>query len=161
MKCNKVKSKFILFLDNELKENTKEQIQSHLNCCPGCAKKLKALADVYLPVAEIEKFDAKSYLWEKIYLKICEGEYKSTRKFGFLQNIPRFASIFLLAVIFSVSVMFGVYLGNYSSFQDNQTLTNNSEISDQERFVQENYIDSFDDMPNESIASFYLVLEIE
>ena len=161
MKCSKVTKRLLLFLDKELSEKETSEIQEHLNHCPNCSSRANALAEFYSPLENIETVHSPAYLWEKLYQKITDYENNRNPVTQFFETVPRFVTAFAMIAIFFMAVLTGIYLGSNSNLQESATLAVTTEISAEEEFVKQTYINSFDDIPSESVGGIYLTLQSE
>ena len=161
MKCSKVTKKLLSFLDKELSEKESSVIQEHLNHCPNCSRRANALAEFYSPSENLETVNSPAFLWEKVYQKITDYENNHHPLTQFFETVPRYATAVAMIVIFFMAVLTGIYLGSNPNFQNSETLTVTTEISAEEEFINATYINSFDDIPSESVGGVYLTLKAE
>ena len=161
MKCGKVTKKLLLFLDKELSEKESSAIQEHLNHCPNCSRRANVLTEFYSPLENIETVNSPAFLWEKLYQKITDYENNRNPVIQFFETVPRYATAFAMIVIFFMAVLTGIYLGSNSNLQSSTTLAVAAEISAEEEFVKATHINSFDDIPSESVGGVYLTLKEE
>ena len=161
MKCSKVTKRLLLFVDKELYEKERSAIQEHLNHCPNCSRSANALAEFYSPSENIETVNSPAFLWEKLYQKITDYENNRSPFTQFFETVPQYATAFAMVVIFFMAVLTGVYLGSNPDLQKSTTLAVTTEISAEEEFVKATYINSFDDVPSESVGGVYLTLKEE
>ncbi len=161
MKCKKVTKRLLLFLDKELSEKERSVIQEHLNHCPNCSHRANALTEFYSPLGNLGTVSSPAFLWEKVYQKITDYENNRNPVIQFFETVPRYATAVAMIVIFLIAVFIGIYLGSNPNFQSSTTLAVTTDISAEEEFVKATYINSFDDIPSESVGGVYLTLKAE
>lgn len=111
MKCEKVKGKLTVFLDNELIGRERADVEKHLSLCTACAKEARLLSKattLFTAHKEIEPSkDFRVGVW-----KIIEQETK--REFAFqdiLRPLLRFPVPATIAAILVIGLIFGNIIG--------------------------------------------------
>jgi len=108
MNCLKVKKRLVLFVGNDLPENKKRSIESHLKSCPKCAANLEDLKRTKEMMKKMAKMDLPDNLPanfpEKVTRLIQEAQrpVRHTRKkplFWLSQKPVRIAGIFALGIL--------------------------------------------------------------
>lgn len=161
MNCKKVRKKYLLYLDNELGEVELHSIKQHLKNCPNCAQQLKVYSRLYQPRTEHGEKTAPDFLWEKIYLKISASEKNLNPFSGLLQNLPRYAMTTIVIILFGLAVATGFFLGKQSVSKNANLAAMNSDVQIQNEVTNEILIDSFDDLPPNSLGAVYLTIKSE
>lgn len=161
MKCKKLRKKLILFLEGELSEKQRIEIQNHLNGCPSCLKQVELLSKVWEGAGELERIEPSPYLWNKLSLRIAEYENSQNLFSAFFEKIARYAIPATTTLIFLIGIIVGIYLGSFSNSQNAKASRINSVDAAREKFVKSSYLDSFDDLPPESIGRIYITLASE
>ena len=161
MKCKKVRKKLLIFLDEELSERQRIEIQNHLNGCPGCLKQVGVLSKLWTVAGELERIEPSPYLWNNLSLRIAEYESSKNLFSAFFETIDRYAVPATTIVIFLIGIFIGISLGNFPNSQKPKASSLNSDVTAKEKFVKSSYLDSFDDLPPESIGGIYITLESE
>lgn len=144
MKCRKIEKKLSAFLDNELKEKERRKIREHLKICPLCTQKLRELSLIQKFVKELEGIEPSLYLWDNL-LKRISSTKSLIRKRTFHILAPITATIILI-----VGILTGIYLG--------KTLYSESKSFVQEENVELLYLNTFNDLPPDSIGGIYTSL---
>jgi len=159
MKCNTVKKKLILLLDNELSDRQMIKIQHHVDRCPDCSQQFEKLSQLWEFTGDCEPIEPSPYLWPKLSAKITE--YEKDRSFwsGFIAIIDRYAVPVTATLIFLIGIVTGIYLGNFPADQNADWSTQPTVLSRNEQLVKYSYWDVFDDLPSESIGGIYIALE--
>ena len=158
MKCDKVRKKLLIFLDGELPEKQKVEIQNHLNGCPGCLKQVEVLLKIWDVAEGLERIEPSPYLWNKLSLRVVEYESSQNLFSAFFRTISRYTVPATVVVIFLIGILAGIYLGSSTNFQKIKTSNISSVATAREKFVRSSYLDIFDDMPAESIGGIYIAL---
>ena len=160
MKCKTVQKFYISFIDNELSELETQQVQDHLSSCSDCSKKVNTLKEIYQPKSCLQKVESPPFLWQKLYLKISEQE-KKTDIFLFSEKLLNFVVNASVVAIFVFSILFGIYLGSSPNLTTADATTQVQDVIVSDEFENDSYINTFDDLPRESIANVYLTMEME
>lgn len=158
MKCKKVRKKLVLFLDGELSEKQRIEIQNHLNSCPDCLKQVDVLLKIWDVSGELERIEPSPYLWNNLSLRIAEYESSKNLFSTFFETIARYAVPATAVVIFLIGIFTGIYLGSFPNSQKPKDSSLNSDVTAKEKFMRSSYLDSFDDLPPESIGGIYITL---
>ena len=161
MKCKKVRKKLLLFLDGDLSEKQRIKIQHHLKGCPGCLKQVDVVSKLWNDAGELERIESSPYLWNRLSLRIAKYESSKNLFSAFFETIARYAVPATAVVILLIGIFSGIYLGSFPNSQQLDASRLNSDITAKERFVRSSYLDSFDDLPPESICGIYNVLTSE
>lgn len=148
-------------MDGDLSEKEHHVIQEHLKHCVHCSNRATLLTGLYSSSEKIETVSSPHFLWEKLYQKIDRYENSYSPIKNFFEIAPRYAASFVVIISFILAIFAGIYLGSYPNFQDSETFASTMESTDKDEFVKEAYIDSFDDIPSESLGGVYLTLKTE
>ena len=159
MKCKKVRKNFLIFLDRELSDKRSIKIRNHLNGCTDCLKQMQFLSKVWSGEGELERIEASPYLWNKLSQRIAEYEDSRNLFSAFFETIARYAVPATATVVVSVGILIGIYLGSFPNSQNSESSSQSSVVTDKERFAQSSYLDSFADLPPESLGGIYVALE--
>lgn len=74
MECQKVKRKLLAFLDNELNQREKTEIEEHLNSCPGCAEEMNLLSRISVAFSRYGEIEPPSNFRNVVRQKIEKQE---------------------------------------------------------------------------------------
>ena len=161
MKCKKVRKKLLIFIDGELSEKHRIEIQNHLNGCPDCLKQVNVLSKIWDIAGELERTEPSPYLWNKLSLRIAEYESSHNLFSALFETIARYSVSATAVMTFLIGIFIGIYLGSFPNFQKPKASSLNSDVTAKEKFVKSLHIDSFDDLPPESIGGIYITLASE
>jgi hypothetical protein len=105
MGCSKYKSLFTAYLDGELPDTKRREIEAHLADCQTCQEALKQISLIISTTKELEKKETSPYFVSKVMQRIKEEETRLTTvttrlrlKLAFT-----FASVIVVALIGSFS----------------------------------------------------------
>ena len=161
MKCKKVRKKLLIFINGEFSEKHRIKIRNHLNGCPDCLKQSNVLSKIWDVPGKLEKIEPSPYLWNKISLRIAEYENSQNLFSSIFETIARYAVPATAVIILFIGIFAGILLGSFPNSQKLETSSLKSEVSAREKFVKSFYLDSFDDLPQESIGGVYITLASE
>ncbi len=158
MNCRKVEKQFIRYIDNELSQAQKINIETHLRTCKVCSKRLARLSDLIKPEQPIPSIDSPDFLWERIYMKITKPKQETGVLNWLFGEMPRYATVALSCCLFVISAAIGVFLGSYPL----DTINGAQSIADQTSVSQELgddlYLKNFSDLPAGSVGDIYFSL---
>ena len=158
MKCKKVRKKLLIFLDGELPEKQKIEIRNHLNGCTDCLNQIDVLSKLLDISIKPKRIESSPYLWNKLSLRIAEYESSQNLFSAFFETMARYAVPAAVIVIFLSGIFIGIFLGSFPNSQKSKASSLNSDVTTKEKFVRSSYLDSFDDLPPESIGGILVTL---
>jgi hypothetical protein len=119
--CKKFKKDFVAFLSQELDEEKRKLLQSHLDRCPECKHEMAQL-EKFMKGAESLKVDIEQAMeavdWEELPMKITKNVFKqgvSALKEPWLERLSRFLFQPRLRPVYA-SLLLGVLLGSLATF---------------------------------------------
>ncbi len=105
MKCARVKDLMTDYIDGEVSEVLRKEIEGHLETCPDCRSTERSLRAAIEPLRGAKKFDAPEEVWQRI--KETIGRESETRAHPFpasewtaLLRIRRPALVLAAAMVF-------------------------------------------------------------
>ncbi|MBN2088510.1 zf-HC2 domain-containing protein [candidate division KSB1 bacterium] len=111
MRHKKIRKKLLRYLDNDLLEKEKLEVQCHLENCRSCQDDLKTVEMLWFPERLIERKSAPPFLWTRISARI-----QSEAKQGFLNELKKPVWLALRPVVmvamFILIFFSGIKLGN-------------------------------------------------
>jgi predicted anti-sigma-YlaC factor YlaD len=154
MKCKKIQKKFISYLDGELRERMMNTVKNHLDTCSDCSSKIEMVARMWKHEAVRGDVKPPVYLWNTIRTRIDDYERSKTIGSVFHEMILRYTPAAATAAVFFAGICIGIFLGNVPlSRQDNTTA-----FDPDTGLVETRIIDTFHDLPPESVGGVYVVL---
>lgn len=110
MKCKKYKEQIILYLYGELDQQHSQELEEHIENCPGCAGELEYTKKVFGTLDEAESKELLEARWEKCWGEInAEIKPKSRKqRYGFSPSlwIPAAAAVLVIFVL-------GIFIGRF------------------------------------------------
>jgi predicted anti-sigma-YlaC factor YlaD len=158
MKCKNVRKKIFSYIDKELSNRESSKIQNHLNECAYCKKQYDILSVIFTGTENYEKAIPSPYLWTRLSSKIEEFE---KCKSHFWIRIPKFAESLVMVVLFLISITIGIFLGNFPNLNNSETTDLKPALTENDKFVRSSYVETFDDLPPQSVGGVYVSLEFE
>ena len=152
MKHKLIQKKLLCYLDGDLSEREKVQVQRHLESCPECRDALKTVESMWAIEQPIERKTVAPFLWTRIssrlHAEAKQGFFKGSKKPVRLALRPLVTAVVLIFIFYS-----GIKLGNLIT----------GSTSDVSQVSAENTIDNFgmsyfDILPPGSINAQVLVL---
>jgi predicted anti-sigma-YlaC factor YlaD len=157
MDCENVKKSLVPFLERELPEEQRGEIESHVGICPDCSRLLEDFSQLWQAVEHREKIQPSPYFWTKLKQRI--GEYEEGRKpvWGWLEGLVHRLRPALAVAVVLVCVFLGYSLGSIPQQVNGQTV---SQV-DERAVVLQQFFDSYhvnllDELPTGSIEATYL-----
>jgi hypothetical protein len=131
MNCKKCLSLILPYIDNQLEQDWKQEVEQHLKQCKNCAVELEQLQKVHKLVTQIPVQPVPKELIDETYRKIRSVKQESM----FMYRLKEFFKLPNLAVLVPVCVVllvFGTkYLGNRVSQQATNSVVNMSDNTSQ------------------------------
>ena len=66
MKCDKAKIYLMEYIDGELGENLRQEVQAHLESCGACRQYQESLLSVVSPIRRSKKLEVPENIWQEI-----------------------------------------------------------------------------------------------
>jgi predicted anti-sigma-YlaC factor YlaD len=157
MNCKNVKKSLVPFLENELPEERRVEMENHLKICPDCSRLLEEFSQLWETLEHREKAQPSPYLWTKLKQRIIEYEEGRGPLFGWLEGLVRWTRPAIAIVVLLICIFAGYSLGNLPQSANGQTAYQ----ADQRTIALEQFFDSYnlsllDNLPTGSIEATYL-----
>ncbi len=134
MKHKEIQKKLLRYIDAELPQEERKEIQLHLEQCEQCRKDVELLYGVWNISQSIERMQPSPFLWNKISAQL-EGKAQKERlihKAGaFIRQTARPA---LTAAVAALALFIGIQIGGYlntKTFSKQQTTQTTNELQDE------------------------------
>ena len=129
MKHREIRKKLLRYIDGELPQDDKEEIQLHLEHCEQCRKDVQSLSGVWKLSQSIERMQPSPFLWNKISAQL-EGKTQKRRlvhKAGvFIRQVAQPAlTVAIVAMALFVGIQIGGYLNTKTLSRQQTTQTTN------------------------------------
>ena len=146
MNCKHVENKIIDYLEANVSDRERTQIEGHLRRCKKCAVIVKEFSSLWDYTASPPSSELSPYFWSRLRAKISEYEREKVFHAGIYDNALRFLKPAACALLFIFGIIFGFKLGE--SYLDMHMFRQEVE--------QPIYIEIFDNLPEGSIGEVYL-----
>jgi predicted anti-sigma-YlaC factor YlaD len=157
MNCKSVKENLVFFLENELPEERRIQMENHLKNCPDCSRLLEEFSLLWEGVQQREKIQPSPYFWTKLKQRIVEYEEGEKPVFGWIEGLIRLTRPAVVVAAMLICIFLGYSLGNFPQQVNGQTV---SQVDERTVMVQEffnsDYLNPLSDPPSGSIEATYL-----
>ena len=147
MKHDETEKRLLLLLDGELPARQASEAREHLAACPDCARKLAALERHWQAARAARRVEPPPFLYGRIGARI--REYERNRHFlsDLTESLGRMAQRVALVILVAGAVGVGIYLG-----------ASPSDTSGKSAQGGPSYLDSFADLPPQSVGGAYATL---
>lgn len=162
MNCKNVKKNLVSFLENELPEEQRDQIEKHLKICPHCSHLLEEFSELWQAAEHREKIKPSPYFWTRLKQRI--GEYEEGKKpvWGWLGGLVGWARPAVAVAVLLIGIFAGHSLGNFPQSVNGQTAYQADERATAlEQFFDSYNLDPLVDLPTGSIEATYLDMTSE
>jgi predicted anti-sigma-YlaC factor YlaD len=156
MNCKNIKKNLVSFLENELTEEQRVEIENHIKICPDCSRLLEEFSQLWGVVQRREKIQPSPYFWTRMMQRI--GEYEEGRKaaFGRLGGLVRWTRLAIAIAVLVICVLAGYSLGNFPRSVNSQTAYQVDERTIAlEQLFDSHYLNHLSDLPTGSIEATY------
>ena len=158
MKHKEIEKKLLLYLGGELSKHEMAAIQEHLEHCSSCKENLHLLSEVWREEAAVKRENPSPFLWTRLQAQIEEYERKQNLFTDFFEQLVRLVRPAFILLLLAGGIVLGAYLGNVPGSNRTQQANSQSAAQDEERFFNSIYLDSFHDLPPESLGGVYATL---
>ena len=153
-----VRHQLILYLDGDLSEQDITRVRDHLDQCPHCRRYFESFASAWRQAPD--RVAPPPFLWTRVEARIREPERPARLLADVIRHfaLPARPAVMLLTLI--AGVLIGAYLGNIpASTPDNREAQ--IAVQDSEDVFDATYLESFNDMPPESVGQAYMLVASE
>lgn len=157
LNCKDIKKNLVFFLENELPEERRNEMESHLKSCPDCSRLLEEFSQLWEGVQQRERIQPSPYFWTKLKQRIVGYEDSRKPVFGWMGGLIRLSRPAVAVAAVLICIFLGYSLGNFPQQVNGQTV---AEVDERAFVVQESfdsdYLDPLSDLPTGSIEATYL-----
>lgn len=159
MNCKNIRNNFLSFLENELPEEQRVQMEKHLKNCSDCSRLLEEFSQLWGALESREKIQPSPYFWTRLKQRVIEYEEGRKSVLRWLEGLVRWARPAVAVFVLLICIFLGYSLGNFSQPVNGQT----SSPVDQhtialQQFFDSHHLDPLTDLPTGSIEATYLNL---
>ncbi|MCK4225121.1 MAG: zf-HC2 domain-containing protein [candidate division Zixibacteria bacterium] len=157
MNCKNIKKSLVSFLENELPEERRVEIENHLKICPHCSHLLEEFSELWQAVEHREKIQPSPYFWTRLKQRIVEYEEGRKPVLGWFGGLIGWARPAVAVAVLLIGIFLGYSLGNFPQTVNGQTAYQ----ADERAIALEQFFDSYNldplvDLPTGSIEATYL-----
>jgi len=156
MNCKNVRNNFISFIENELTEEIRVEMENHLKACSGCSHLLEEFSQLWGVLEHRERIQPSPFFWTRLSQKLIEDEEGKKRVPGWLEGLARQARPAIAIGVLVICIFLGYSLGNFTQPVNGQTTS----PADQrtvalQQFFDSHYLNPLSDLPTGSIEATY------
>ncbi len=156
MNCKNVKRNLVSFMEKELLEERRVEMEKHLKVCPDCSHLLEEFSQLWGALEHREKIQPSPYFWTRLKQRIIEYEEERKPVWGWFEGLVRWARPAVGVAVLLICVFLGYSLGNLPQ-ANGQTASQ----LDQRTIALQQFFDSYNldpsiDLPAGSIEATYL-----
>ncbi len=115
MKHKNIRKKLLRYIDAELPEKERAEIQSHLKHCAQCRKDIESLSGVWNLSQPIKRAQPSQFLWNKISTQLEDKRHTGQSIHKAALFIRQMAQPALTAAVIILGLFIGIKLGNRMS----------------------------------------------
>ncbi len=157
MNCKSVKENLVFFLENELPDERRVQMENHLKSCPDCSRLLEEFSLLWEGVRPGEKIQPSFCFWTRLKQRIADYEEKGRPVWGWLDGLVRWARPLAGVAAVLVCVFVGYSLGSFPRQANGQTTSSiDQRTAAVGEFFDSDYPDPLSDLPSGSLEATYL-----
>lgn len=157
MNCEKVKKSLVFFLENDLPQKQRIEMEEHLKTCPYCSGLLEEFSQLWGTLEQREKIPPSPYFWTRLKARIVEYEEGRKPAWGWLGGLVRWTRPAMALAVLLVCIFTGYNLGNIPSSANGQTANQTDQrTAALEQFFVSYNLDPLVDLPAGSIGATYL-----
>jgi len=155
--CKKVKKSLLSFLEYELPEEQRIQMEKHLKICPRCSHLLEEFSQLWKTLEHRDKIQPSPYFWTRLKQRTIEYEEGRKPVLGWLGGLVGWARPAVAVAALLFCIFLGYSLGNFPQSVNGQTAYQ----ADERTVALEQLFDSYNldplvDLPTGSIEATYL-----
>jgi len=156
MKHKHITELLLLYLDGELSGRAAEDVEMHLQQCAACREHLATLAEVWQSDSDGGPAQPSPFLWTRVQAGLRDLERSGNGFADLVAQLIRISRPALAVATLLGGIFLGVYLGRIPAAVDGQTYALQTSEQEREQFLDSIYLDSFADLPPESVGGAYL-----
>lgn len=158
MKHKQTAEKLLLYLDGDLSTREMTVVREHLEHCLSCKEHLDLLSEVWKAEAAVTRENPSPFLWTRLEARIKEYQRNQHLFADLFERLIRLARPAVTLSMLAGGILLGVYFGRVPATSNTQTVDLQSFAQERERFFNSIYLDSFRDLPPESVGGVYVTI---
>ena len=156
MNCKNIKKNLVSFLENELPEERRVEIENHLKICSDCSHLLEEFSQLWGALEDREKIQPSPYFWTRLKQRIVEYEEGRGPVLGWLGGLVGWARPAVAVAVLLICVFLGYSLGNLPQANGQTASQLDQRTIALEQFFDSHYLNPLVDLPTGSIEATYL-----
>jgi predicted anti-sigma-YlaC factor YlaD len=156
MNCKNVKNNFLSFLEKDLSEDHRVEMENHLKACSDCSRLQEEFSQLWGALKHRERIEPPPYFWTGLRHRIIEYEEGKKSVLRWLEGVVGWARPAVAVGVLVICIFLGYSLGNFPQSVNGQTTSQVDErtIALQE-FFNSHYLNPLNDLPTGSIEATY------
>ena len=155
------KDRMLLYIDGELSAREHQRCRDHLTECASCRQQMDALAAIWQNEAD-EPVTVPSVRLRAQIESAMRGKGKSQpMKMPFTARLVYMARPALVMAILVIGMVIGAYLGRISTPLSTEDASMASNVIENENELAASYMESFQDLPPESVGRAYMLVTVD
>jgi predicted anti-sigma-YlaC factor YlaD len=156
MNCKNVQKNLIPFMEQELPEEQRIQIEDHIKICPSCSRLFKEFTYFWEGLKQREKIPPDPYFWIKLQRRIVDYEKDKSRVWGRFESIIPLVRPAIAVIAVLLCIFLGYSLGNIPQSANGQTMTSETvRLTALQNFFENHYFSPLNNLPTGSIEATY------
>lgn len=158
MNCKNVRANFLSFLDKELPEDQRVQMEKHLKICPECSRLLKEFSVLWITLKDRERIQPSPYFWTRLNQRIIDYEEGRKPVLGWFEGLLGWTRKAFAVAALAICIFLGYSLGNFPQINGHAASQLDKRTLALQQLVNSHYLNPLSDLPTGSIEATYLDL---
>ncbi len=150
MKCSEVQKKLIFYIEKELGNSSKNEIESHLRECKNCNLLYSEISKTYGVLDNYKQLKPNPFFYTRLNEKIKEIDKKESGIL-FRPSIIKILQPIAISLVLVLSLVLGIIIGN--EFSNESYFSDNSIESDLQVYSDNYYLNEIEE---ESFENFLI-----
>lgn len=156
MNCKNIQKNLIPFMEQELPEEQRIQIEDHIKGCPACIHLLEEFSQLWGTMNQKERIQPSPYFWLKLNRRISGYEKERKPFLEWCEGMVRRTRSALAVTAVLVCIFLGYSLGNFPQTVNGQTQSSEGgQTTALQQFFEYHYMSPLNDLAKGSIEATY------
>jgi len=121
MNCRDIEKNLATFLENEIPEKKRNEIENHIKSCPSCSLLKKKFANLWAALGGRESIEPPPYFGTKVYRKIMEYDDRNISIWEWTKRKAGAARSAVSAIVIVICALAGYLLGDFPQESGSQS----------------------------------------